>query len=260
MTTSELVDRRYLAGISLEDATTGAPVSSTLRVSSDGVRFFRNASGLLVVSSAPGLAHHLDEFEAAPATPDVGDVQLTVAVRDDTGFYFPRTFRLDLPRSPDPDAPNSVLQPLRVVLYRSPAAPVSANWSSIDARLVDSATGAPLRNALVRAIQQSDGALLGVGILMAGPRAVDVGAPPARTLGYLSLPLVGIPLVAWSADEDAVSVQQVPVLLEIVAISSALDVFDPDVFIAADGVSVGPIDVAAGKRTNAGTIQVAVPN
>jgi len=257
MTAIDLVDRRYLAGLLVRDATTGAPVLSPLSVSSDSARFFRNASGLFVVSSAVGLEAHLLEFEAPPATP-VGSVPVEIAIRDPLGFYFPRLFTLDLPRSPDPLAADSMLQPVRIDLYRSAGAPLSANWSAVDATLVDIATGAPVRNALVRVVRQSDQAVLGVGLLMAG--VPDPRISSARTIGQLTIPIVGIPVVAWSDTADAVLISSVAILLQVVPISPSLTAFDPDAFITAPGTTVGPFNIAAGRRVNAGILQVTVPN
>ncbi len=137
---------------------------------------------------------------------------------------------------------------------------MNPNWSAIDATLVDDVTGAPVRNALVRALRNSDSVLLSTALLMAGAPSAPISSP--RTVGQLTLPIVGIPVVAWSDTADgSVLISSVPVRLEIVAISPSLSVFDPSQFSSAAGLSVGPFDVSSGRRTKvAAPLQVTVPS
>jgi len=257
VTAIDRVDRRYIAGVIFEDATTGAPVRGPLRLSSTNASFFLTTGGVYVVKSALGFEAYVDEFDNPPV---VAPVEVEVFITDPAGLYFPRLFTLALPRSLNPTQANAVVQPIRVPLFRSLAAPLNPNWSVIDATLIDNVTGAPVRNALVRALRNVDSVLLGTALLMAG--APDSPTSSPRTIGQLAVPIVGIPVVAWSGTgQGSVLISSVPVRLEIVTISPSLSVFDPSQFSAAAGVSVGPFDVSSGRRTKvAAPLQVTVPS
>jgi len=250
MTTVEVCERRYLAGLIFEDATTGAPVRQALELTSPDATFFQTAGGVYVVRSARGLAEHLDAFEQPPNTPGVGDIKVVITVRERTGLYLPRLLTLALPRSPDPTAANSVVRPVRVPLYRSLGAQASSNWATLDARLVDVATGRAVRNAVVEVVPDAGGAALGKGVVM-------TGSP--RTQGQLALSIVGLPVVVWGTTADSVLVPGVSVLLRVSSTPSAQEIFDPDVLTDAVETIVGPFQIASGRRANLGTLQVAVP-
>lgn len=257
MTALDVVDRRYLGGLFVTDATTGAPVRGVLRLSSPSARFFRNRSGVYVVLSALGLEAHEASFQTPPAAPAIESVIVDVTIDDGEGVYLPRLFQLRLPRDPDPSANDAVTQPVVVPLYRSLAAPLGANWTTLQAVLVHPGD-VLVRNAVVRVLRAADSVLLGVGVLSA--QRLPNGDLP-RTVGQLLLPLVGIPAVMWSATaEGSVLISDVAVRLEIVAIPAALDVFDPDAFITAPGDSRGPFNVASGRRENVGILEVSVPS
>lgn len=257
MTARESVERRYLGGLVLEDATTGAPVREALEVTSTAARFFRNASGVYVVRSAQGLESHLDEFESPPDEPDPGSVPIEIFIADKTRTYLPRLFTLRVPRSADPSSDEAVTEPVRVPMYRSLAAPVGGNWAVIVGTLVDD-DGAPINNAIVQVLRQSDDALLGEGLLVAGAASGSDQTP--RMAGELWLPLARVPLVMWSDQPDgSVRVSNVAVRLEIIPVPAALTPFDPDQFRGAASTSRGPFTIASGRRENVGILQVSVP-
>lgn len=264
MTVIERSERRYLAGIAVEDATTGAPVRLPLRVSSPTARFFRSGSGVYVVSHVEGLEAHEEAFEVPPGEPTVGSLSLSVLIEDESRTYFPRLVGLALPRSPDPGAADFVGAPVRVRLYRTPRAVLGANWASIAASLVNAATGEPLQNALVR-VMNEDSTLRTVA-LVAAPSGTD--SARSRTTGQLLVPVPGIPVTVWSSSgEGPALVSDVDVTLEIVPIAGTSAVFDPDEHVEAPAATVvdeagdplGPLSLASGRRLNAGILQVSVP-
>lgn len=188
------IERRVLGAVRFVDATLAKPVDRPLKVESGGLSFFRNRSGLYVITGLKpagavnaDLAAHLDAFEQPPAAPPVESLDFLVTVEDPGGIFAARSFTLSLPRvAPDPPregdtpAPGEVLAPLDVPLMRGPAAGYGPNWSG--ARLsLSREDGTPLSNALVRLIRKSDDELLGESL--------------SDLRGEVSVPVIGIPII-----------------------------------------------------------------
>ena len=103
----ETIDHRVLGALRLVDITTGLPIRAPLRVAGAGLDLRRNRRGDFVIWRAAGLETHSQAFNAPPAAPPVGALTFDLSVTDPAGNYLPRRSALALPRSADPDAPNS---------------------------------------------------------------------------------------------------------------------------------------------------------
>ena len=149
----EVVDRRVLGAVEFIDAVTAARMRGRLRIAPTDKRvsITANASALYVIRSAPGLEHHLHEFERPPSTPALESLSFEISVTDPARRYLPRTTRIRLPRKDAPitDA-RSVLNPIVVRLYPAGAADVGANWAVLRARVqMNDGSERGLGNALV---------------------------------------------------------------------------------------------------------------
>lgn len=252
-----MADRRYLGGIVVRDAATGAPVSGAVRLSSPQARFFRNRRGVFIIESAAGLEEHEEAFDAQPASPAAESVSVDVLLEDPSGIYIPRRFSLALPRAVPFEA-------VLVEVYRSPSAPVSLNWGVVRGRLVG-ATGAPIAAAVVRVRRDSDQQLIGVSQsvpVLPAAAGVARGAPGARVQGEVAVPLIGMPVSIWGDDTDAsVLVESIAVTLEVVPAPGAAPPIDPDEYLSIPALSENrwSLDVASGRLVNAGTLSVTVP-
>lgn len=142
------LDRRVLGAVQFVDATTGATIDRALSVETEA-RVYRNRSGLLVIADAPGLHEHTLEFQSPPALPAVGSLPVLLRVSDPARQYQATTVAVPLPRSPDPNAANSVLKALQIKLWRTGAAPVSPSWTVYQATLLATGTETPIIGALV---------------------------------------------------------------------------------------------------------------
>lgn len=145
------MERRVLGAVEFVDATTGATVRRPLRVQSTA-RTWWQRSGLLVIADAPGLHEHTSAFARPPDQPPVGSVAVSLQVTDPGREYQPTTVELALPRSPDPQAADSVLRPVPLRLWRTGAAPASPNWTVYRATLLLAGTETPVVGALVQLV------------------------------------------------------------------------------------------------------------
>jgi hypothetical protein len=149
----EFVDHRALGAIEFVDAVTAARLAGNLVIEpeDEGVVIEPNRSALYVIRSAPGLTHHIDQFDAAPAAPAFAALGFTLAISDPTRRYLPRSARIELPRRAAPASnPESVLNPLVVRMYPAAAAAVSSGWAVLRVRVQsDVAPNPGLANALV---------------------------------------------------------------------------------------------------------------
>lgn len=107
-----------------------------------------------------------------------------------------------------------------VELYRSPAAPLGANWVGVRVSLSDTNTHDGLGGAVVRV--RNSGRLLARGL--------------SDWRGEASVPVVGVPITTWSENENAVTVTAIDATLEVF--------FDP----AAGGFRTTAADIAAGRQ------------
>jgi hypothetical protein len=229
MRVPDIIDRRVLGALRLVDHTTTALIRRPLQVTSDRVCFIRNRSSFYVVSSAPGLASHLTEFESVPSQPVVGSVQIAVNIADQQRTYLPRLMTIELPRNPDPavsDQTGSLFQPMDVPMYRASNAFTNVNWSVIRGsvfRLDDQSNRRPIRGALLRVIRTDDDVVLARGL--------------SDTRGELIVTVAGIPITNFSngdEDEDStpsgpVITSETPVRLEVIVDSALPWPVNPDV-------------------------------
>ncbi|WP_172330709.1 hypothetical protein [Mangrovicoccus sp. HB161399] len=241
----ETLDRRALAGLRLVDRTTGLRIEAPLRITHPALKIGRNRSGDAVVldivprtAAERALAAHPAAFEAPPAAPPAGSLSFELLIEDPSGRYLPRRFALRLPRRPpspadaDPLPADHLMRPVEIVMMPAPAAPVGPNWSGLRASLSRQAADPadrPLAGALLRVLRRADGAELGQGI--------------ADRRGEAFVPIVGIPVIDFSSDEDpeAVGLTSVPVRLEILT-EPAGPAWPPDPdAILADPQGWGPV-------------------
>jgi hypothetical protein len=203
------VETRVLGALRFVDDATGVDIVTplTLEARNGHARFVRNRSGIYVVAFWSELAAHEAAFQDPPAEPAVGSLELIVAIADPAGRYLPRLARLALPRDPDPDNADgidSLFRPARVAMYPAASAPTGSNWSVLHVTVLDEDSGDALGGALLRVRRNGD--------VIA--RALTDGR------GQALLPIVGIPMLTFGEDEDAVVVDEVSVTVEAV--------FDPD--------------------------------
>lgn len=173
----ETVDRRVLGAVQFVDAVTGLPivVPDTVEVRGatvegapvdvalheHAVRLRQNRGGLVVIFSAPFFdtyASTLDDPFPPPQT--VADpLRLRLAVTDAGPSYLPQEFLVDLPRTLDPDAADSVFQPQRVGLFRAPNAPVQDGWAVLRVRVTAAGVTPvnPLPGVLLRVFRSPRG-------------------------------------------------------------------------------------------------------
>lgn len=204
------IESRALCALRFVDAATGADVDPTpsVRAFDASARLVRNRSGLRVLTAWQPLSTHTDAFETAPATPAPGSRSLQLAVEDPTGRYLPRIVSLALPRDPDPahaDQPDSLFSPVSVPMFLATTADTGPNWSVLRVSLRDLDSGDALGGALLRVRRNGD-------VLARGM---------TDTRGEALVAVVGVPVMTFGDDEDAVVVDALNVTLEAV--------FDPAV-------------------------------
>lgn len=206
----ERSEARVLGALRMVDAATGADIDSGLRVRAlDGsASFVRSRSGLQVIAHWAPLAAHAAAFESPPAQPAVASRQLRVAIEDASGRYLPRTVALALPRDPDPAhalQDGSLFRPIVVPMYLASAAATGPNWSVLRVTLTEEGSGDALGGALLRVRRNGD--------------VLAHGMTDWR--GEALVPVVGVPVMTFGEDENAVVVDAINVALEAV--------FDPAV-------------------------------
>lgn len=205
----ERVESRVLAALRFIDAATEAPIATPMQLLSlDGrANFIRNQRGMVVLDHWSGLGAHRDAFETPPALPAVGSLTLRIAVTDPAGVYLPRIVSLALPRDPtvvDPDPESSLFEAVRVPMYPTAAATTGANWSLLRVSLSEDGSGDALGGALLRVRRNGD--------------VIARGMTDWRGEGLVAV--VGVPVMTFGDDEEAVVVEAINVSLEVV--------FDPD--------------------------------
>jgi hypothetical protein len=198
----ERIESRVLGAVRFVDTATGNAVDVPLQLEAPaGTQIVRNHSGLHVISRHPALASHSDAFSAAPADPPVGDVELTLTVNDFSGAYLSRTLTIALPRDARPDHAadaDSLFRPVDIELYRSPTAACGVNWAALRVSLSDAGSGDALGGALLRVV--SNDTVLARGV--------------TDWRGEALVPVVGIAVMTWSENADAVTATGVDATLE----------------------------------------------
>jgi hypothetical protein len=229
--TPELFDARVLGAVRFVDNATQGQISDGLAVISTLGDLRKNRSGLWVIWNASGLEAHTTVFDHPPAAPPVGSVAMALTVTDQTGRYLPRSATVALPRDPDPknaDQPASLFQAASVILYPSPAAPVSPGWAVIRAHVQDAATKGPLQSALLRVLRTSDSIVLARG--MSDDRGEALVVVP------------GIPVTTFNTGNGAPLATEVDVTVEAI--------FDPEAVEGKAGLpkASSPEKLAAGRE------------
>jgi len=243
------VDRRYHGALRFIDATSGGEVSAALTVRSPNAKLFRNRSGYYVIDRVAGLEAHQTVFSEQPGLPAVGSIRLALAISDAQGHYLPRRASVSLPRDPDPAhavGAQSLFQPADIELFRSPAAPVSPNWSVIRASIVSQNSGVGLPGVLLRVTKESGGSEIVLG------RGLSDGR------GEALVAIRGIPITTWESGPGAVLATEVAATLEAVFDPAAPEMPDPDDLEtrrAALPKAATPLMLAAGRAI---TVRLAV--
>ena len=198
----ELLDRRVLGALQLQDGVTGLALRQPLQIESEQLVLQRNRQGDYVifdVLAAADLHAHTSAFSDAPATPAVESVVIELRISDALGDYLPRRYRLRLPRDRDPQSAVAIVKPVVIPLYRAPRASTEPNWAVIRATLVDQTTSQRLPWALIKVVRNGTTTLA-----MADGRGEALIAVP------------GIPVTTWDAGGGAVLATEVEARLDVV--------------------------------------------
>jgi hypothetical protein len=225
------LDRRALGAVRFVDATTLLPVNTPLEVEADGVRWYRNRSGLYAITGAPGVPGYTTSWSAQPDDVELGSVHVTLTVRDPSGRYLPRRRTVSLPRDPDPehvpstgakpadflpeqdDTVGSLYLPIDVVLFPAPCAPVAPGWAVVHATVAGDTPESRLAGALIRVVRDVDDAHLGSALTDARGEAL--------------IAVAGIPVTTWTHGSGSVTTTTVEVTLDILHDPEAGGLPDP---------------------------------
>lgn len=172
----ETADRRVLGAFQFVDAATALPVVVPAKLEVRGVtlagapvdvlqensiRIQQNRRGVSVIFRAPFFDTYAGAFidPQPPPETQTDPLRLRLAVTDAGPYYLPQEFQFDLPRSLDPDAPDSVFRPQEVRLFRAPNAPVQAGWALLRVRVTQAGVDPinPLPGVLVRVFRSPRG-------------------------------------------------------------------------------------------------------
>jgi hypothetical protein len=278
LTVIERVERRILGAFRLLDAVTRLPVLQPVEVRALGavlvrpggdievplprksVEIRQNRSGFHVLFRAPLFDEYTATFLDPQPPPDTqaGPLRLRLAIDDAGPQYLPRQFTFDLPRATDPNAVDSVFDPVPVDLFRSPAAPVQDGWALLRVRIVEEGSDpeTPLPRVLVRVFRSPRGAQA---------PAIGVGMTEWRggVRGEALVPVTGVPRFRPGPGNNVIETE-LPVLLEAArAVTGAADQLpDPSRILAAIPQGLGapapagfvvlrpaqPVNVRAGQE------------
>jgi hypothetical protein len=233
---AESSDRRVLAAVLFVDGVTGAVIDTPLVIEGSGLGWLRNRRAFWVLTAAPGLEAHVTSFAGPPATPPVGSVRHTVTMRDPAGRYLPRLTTLALPRNPDPadaDQSDSLFQPIVVPLYPAVTARLATGWAVLRLTVTGGAPGSRLRGALLRVRRAADGPVLARGL--------------SDDRGEALVPVPGIPVTTWSEEPDAVIVNEIDAILQVIPNPGPGVVADPDALEALAPSKTVNLKLASGR-------------
>jgi len=195
----EYIDRRVLGAVQPVDVNTRLPIGGPFSIAGEDIGFQRNRSGLQVIMRAKGFEEYTLAFQSPPAH---AGASFPLTAGDPTGRYLPRLVSLALPRSPDPEADNSVFRPFQIAMYPSPTAALAPGLAVIRAVILKGgAARERLPWALVTVRQASDDTVLA--------RAL------ADCRGEVLVAVPGLPLVAPSETGDEVEASTVDVNIDI---------------------------------------------
>lgn len=217
---SLVIQSRALAGIRFVDVATDAPVRIPLVVRSvlpgRRVVIYPNRRNVHVLAAVEGFEEYTSAFEDDPS---VSEALIELEVRDPSGIYLPRQFTITIPRDADPNADDSVFEPISVRLFRSPSASRSQNWALIRVRLEHGPNRDPVPAALLRVVHDPGGTreLLGYGMsVVSDPGALELERRRGRGVrwvhfnqrhvGEAGVPVVGLNNQIWAINpgEDVV--------------------------------------------------------
>lgn len=246
MPTFELLDRRILACVVFVDWL-GREVRSPIVIARvEGLRSFWKRPGMLIVTNAPGLSAHAEAFLAAPAQPARGSVRLTLAARPLDPGLAPRSFALALPRNRRPDQPDSVFDPLRIVLPPTPVARIDGLAAGLRVSVTRDSDGAAIEGALVR-LRPAGGLPQAVALTdAAGEALLIVPAVPLASPGAGAVMQRDVP-----ADLDAI------VVADAVRFNAAAEAVQARVAAAAMTSGFRDPDTIAGVATPAREVRIA---
>ena len=172
-----------------------------------------------MIASWTELAEHRDHFAEPPAAPPPGSLTLPLSVTDPRGEYLPRRLSLALPRDPEGEGEeDSLFRPRVVRLFPAARSRTGPNWSVLRVTLTEDGTGDALGGGLVRVRRNGD--------------ILARGLTDGR--GEALVAAVGVPLLTFGEEEDAVVVDEVAVTVEAA--------FDPD-----EGTRMSAAALAAGE-------------
>ncbi|ACB35295.1 hypothetical protein Lcho_3035 [Leptothrix cholodnii SP-6] len=214
----ERVEHRVLGALRCIDVNTGVALNTPMTVEIPQARLLRNRSGLHVIHQLPALAAHEAVFDAPPASPAQGSVQLTATVRDPAGRYLPRLAAIALPRDPaadNADQADSLFRPIDVALFPASTAATGANWCVLRVSVTHNTSDDALGGALL--------------LVRQGNRTLARGLTDWRGEALVSVP--GVPITTWSDVPGSVVVNEIT--------AQIIAVFDP----------------AAGLRTSAARVR-----
>ena len=173
----ETADRRVMGALQFVDAVTRLPVVIPARLEVRGatiagapvdagrqenaIRILQNRRGVAVIFRAPFFDTYAGTFDNPSSPPETqpNPLRLLLAVTDAGPYYLPQAFHVDLPRSLDPEAPDSVFQPQNVGLFRAPNAPAQNGWALLRVRVTEAGVNPPnpLPGVLVRVFRAPRG-------------------------------------------------------------------------------------------------------
>jgi hypothetical protein len=161
MLSPDLLDRRALALIELVDYA-GRPMVAPAQLAGDGMRFFAKGGGRYALLEAAGFEAHTASFATQPATP-IKTFSLDIGLADP--IQMSRRAEVKLPRSADPadrDKPDSLFQPLRIMIHPTTGAPIPATAAGVRVSVVHKTNKKLVGNALVR-VKSANGKFAGTG-------------------------------------------------------------------------------------------------
>lgn len=199
---NELLDRRVLGALRLQDGLTGLAIPRPFHLVSARLVLRRNRQGDYVIFDVLDVAklhEHTVIFSDPPTVPPVESVSIDLNIYDPSGEYLPRRYQLRLPRNGDPQSDVAIVKPILIPLYRSPSARTEPNWAVIRATLLDQTTGQRLPWAVVNVVRNG-----------------TTTSAMSDWRGEALIAVPGIPVTTWDTGGGAVLATEVDVRLDVV--------------------------------------------
>jgi hypothetical protein len=204
------LDSRVLGGVQVVDHITGQTIRDGISFRNTQLQFGPTVSGVWAIRAAPGFEGYTDAFDPVPA---VVEQDFSYEIHDLKRRYLPMSGQITLPRSLESaQADTRVDTPVRIALASAAGRRAVAGWTVMSVSVVDQ-NGAPVRGALVRALERVTDAELGWS--MTGPN------------GMAQLPLTGITHLSDAPDDgDADTVDLITAVTR-VRIHASVDIAQP---------------------------------